>query len=133
MKHKHRRSPTRSKLTVRRQVCNLIPTYLLREVTRELGAERLARSFAHWSHVVALLYTQLVHAIGLNDVGDALRLHAGPLSAIRGAPPISANLFVGPICCPVGCVCAALLLTSGQSRSNSGLLLEVVVPARLLE
>jgi len=40
---------------------------------------------------VALLYAQLTHALGLNDVCDALRLHSGPLSAIRGATPPSRN------------------------------------------
>ena len=38
-----------------------------------------------------MLYAQLTHAIGLNDVCDALRLHSGPLSAIRGATPPSRN------------------------------------------
>jgi hypothetical protein len=33
----------------------------------------------------------LTHAIGLNDVCDALRVHSGPLSAIRGATPPSRN------------------------------------------
>ena len=30
---------------------------------------------------MAMLYAQLTHAIGLNDVCDALRLHSGPLSS----------------------------------------------------
>jgi hypothetical protein len=41
--------------------------------------------------VVALLYAQLAHSIGLNDVCDALDLHSGPLSAIRGATPPRRN------------------------------------------
>jgi hypothetical protein len=41
--------------------------------------------------VVSLVYAQLTHALSLNDVADALRLHAGPLSAIRGATPPSKN------------------------------------------
>ena len=40
---------------------------------------------------MAMLYAQFTHAIGLNDVCDALRLHSGPLSAIRGATPPSRN------------------------------------------
>ena len=42
-----------------------------------------------WSHVVSLLYAQITHSLGRNDVCDALRLHSGPLSALRGAtlPP----------------------------------------------
>lgn len=40
-----------------------------------------------------MLYAQLTHAIGLNDVCDALRIFSGPLSAIRGASPPSRNAF----------------------------------------
>jgi len=40
---------------------------------------------------VALLYAQLTHCIGLNDVCDALGLYSGPLSSIRGATPPSRN------------------------------------------
>ena len=51
----------------------------------------MARSFSAWSHVVSMLFAQLTHAIGLNDVCDALRLHSGLLSALRGATPPSRN------------------------------------------
>ncbi len=91
MKKKTTKSPTRSKLTVLRQVCNLIPSHLVSQLARQTGADLLARTFSNWSHVVARLYAQLVHAIGLNDVCDGLRLHSGPLSAIRGATAPSKN------------------------------------------
>lgn len=52
-----------------------------------------ARTFSAWSHVVAMLYAQLTHAIGLNDVCDGLRHHSGWLSRIRGASPPSRNGF----------------------------------------
>jgi hypothetical protein len=91
MKKKNHASPTRSKLTVLRQVCNLIPPHLVRQLAHQTGADLLASIFFNWSHVVALLYAQLVRAIGLNDVCDGLRLHSGPLSAIRGATPPSKN------------------------------------------
>jgi len=38
-----------------------------------------------------MFFAQLTHAIGLNDVCDALRLHSGPLSALRGATAPSRN------------------------------------------
>jgi len=41
--------------------------------------------------VVAMLYSQLTHSIGLNDLCDSLGLHRGPLSAIRGATPPKRN------------------------------------------
>ena len=84
-------TPTRSKLSVFRQLCNLIPPHLVSQLARDTGAEKKSRSFKPWSHVVSLLYAQFTHAIGLNDVSDSLRLHSGPLSAIRGATPPSRN------------------------------------------
>ena len=91
MKKKTRNHPTATKVSVLRQLCNLIPNYLVPKLAREHQSEEQARTFSHWSHVVALLYAQLTHSIGLNDVCDALRLHSGPLSAIRGATPPSRN------------------------------------------
>ena len=51
----------------------------------------MARTFSPWSHVVALLFAQVTHAIGLNDVCDSLRLFCGKLVAIRGATAPSRN------------------------------------------
>lgn len=93
MKKKHNNHPTAAKFSVLRQLCNLIPNHLVPSLAREHRSEDHARTFSHWSHVVALLYAQLTHSIGLNDVCDALRLHSGPLSAIRGATPPSRNGF----------------------------------------
>jgi len=83
--------PTRSRFTLLRQLCNLIPNHLVPQLAREHAVEGKSRTFRPWSHVVSLLYAQLTHALGLNDVCDALRLHSGPLSAIRGATPPSKN------------------------------------------
>ena len=43
--------------------------------------------------MVSLLYAKLSYPLGVNDFCDALRLHSGPLSAIRGAIPASKNAF----------------------------------------
>lgn len=83
--------PTPSKLNLLRQVCNLIPDFLVPKLARETGVEEKCRTFSSWSHVVSLLFAQVTHSIGLNDVCDALRLHSGPLSSIRGATPPSRN------------------------------------------
>jgi hypothetical protein len=79
------------KFEVLRQVCNLIPPFLVSKVARQFGVHKKARRFTPWSHVVAMLYAQLTHAIGLNDVCDALRLFSGPLSAIRNTVGPSPN------------------------------------------
>jgi DDE family transposase/uncharacterized protein DUF4372 len=83
--------PTRSKHTTLQQVCNLIPPYLVSKLARKHGVDKKARTFTPWSHVVSLLYAQLVHAIGLNDVCDGLANHASKLFCIRNATPPKRN------------------------------------------
>ena len=83
--------PAPSKLNLLRQICNFIPEFLVAKIARETKAAEKARTFSPWSHVVALVYAQLTHSIGLNDVCDALRLQSGPLSSIRGATPPTRN------------------------------------------
>src|ERR1700691_4039916 len=83
--------PAASTLNLLRQICNLIPEFLVAKIARQTGAQDKSRTFTLWSHVVALLYAQLTHSIGLNDVCDALRLHSGPLSSLRSATPPNRN------------------------------------------
>ena len=91
MNNQTRHKPTASKFSLLRQLCNLIPNHLVPQLARATGSEAQARTFSPWSHVVSLLYAQVTHSLGLNDVCDALRLRSGPLSAIRGATPPSKN------------------------------------------
>ena len=83
--------PTRSQFSALRQLCNLIPKRLVSDLAAEAQDAPKARTYSYWSQVVALIYAQLTHAVGLNDVCDSLRLHSGPLSAVRGATPPSRN------------------------------------------
>jgi hypothetical protein len=83
--------PTKNNLTALHQICKIIPTGVVRKLSREHGVEEKCRTFSAWSQVVSLLYAQLVHAIGLNDVCDGLMNHASKLGAIRGATPASRN------------------------------------------
>ena len=91
MKNQTRHKPTASKFSLLRQLCNFIPPHLVPRLARETGVDDQARTFSPWSHVVSLLYAQLTHSLGLNDVCDALRLHSGSLSALRGATPPPKN------------------------------------------
>jgi hypothetical protein len=84
-------APARSKFTILRQICNYIPPFLVPQIARATGAEGKARTFSPWSHVVSLLYGQLSHSLGLNDLCDSLQLHSGPLVGVRGATPPSRN------------------------------------------
>src|ERR1017187_9633822 len=83
--------PSRSQFAVFRQICSLIPSYLVPKLARETGVDKKARTFSPWSHLVSLIYAQLTHAIGLNDICDGLRLHSGMLVTLRGATPPSRN------------------------------------------
>ena len=83
--------PTRSQFSALRQLCNLIPNRLVSDLAAQTKDAPKARTFSYWSQTTALIYAQLTHAVGLNDVCDSLRLHSGPLSAIRGATPPSRN------------------------------------------
>ena len=74
-----------------KQVCNLIPPHLVKRFAMEYGVDEQSRTFTPWSHVVAQQYAQLTHAIGLNDVCDALCMNAEALATIRGATPPSRN------------------------------------------
>ena len=85
--------PTRTHLSALAQICERIPPFLVAKLARKHGVDARARGFSPWSHVVALLYAQLVHAISLNDVCDGLRLHAPKLWRLRGATPPSRNGF----------------------------------------
>jgi len=88
---KNKKQPSRRQATVLRQLVELIPSYLVPKLARVHGVDRRARTFSPWSHVVALLYAQMAHALSLNDVCDALRLWATPLRALRGASAPSRN------------------------------------------
>lgn len=83
--------PSKRKVTVLKQVCNLVPGHLVEKLAKEHGIE--TRAFSEWSHIVALFYAQLSHALSLNDVCDALENHESALKDLRGAVPPKRNTF----------------------------------------
>ena len=83
--------PTRSRFSILRQICNLIPEHEVSKTALETGVVDRSRTFSPWSHTVSLMHAQLTHCIGLNDLCDGLQLHSGPLSTIRGATAPSRN------------------------------------------
>lgn len=76
---------TAGKFSVLHQICKLIPQHLVSKIAREHNSESDARTFTHWSHLVALVFGKLTHSFGLNSLCDLLSAFSGPLSAIRGA------------------------------------------------
>ncbi len=91
MKNKSKLLPAPSKLHLLGQICHFIPDFLVPKLARRTGMDKKVRTFRAWSHVVTLLYAQLTHSIGLNDVCDALSLHSDPLSSLRGATAPTRN------------------------------------------
>ena len=83
--------PTKHRCAIFNQLCKLIPVGMVRSLAKEYRVDKKSRTFSPWSHVVSLLYCQLTHCIGLNDLCDALRHHSAKLFAIRGATPPSRN------------------------------------------
>jgi len=47
-----------------------MPAHSVPKLARETSADKKARTFSPWSHLVSLIYAQLTHAIGLNDICD---------------------------------------------------------------
>jgi hypothetical protein len=79
------------KRTTFHQLCKLIPVGMVRNLAKQHKVDEKSRTFSPWSHVVALLFAQLTHGIGLNDVCDTLRHHAAKLFAIGQATVPSRN------------------------------------------
>ncbi len=84
-------NPSRHSLTVLGQVFKLIPRNLIPRLANEHGVSKRSRRFTPTSHVLALMFGQLAHAISLNDICDCLRYHSGALTSMREAHAPSRN------------------------------------------
>ena len=80
-------TPTRANVLVLKQILNLIPRRLINRHALETGVEAKGRSFSVVSHLSAMLFAQLSHAMGLNDVCDWLRLKSSALARCGVTPP----------------------------------------------
>jgi Transposase DDE domain/Domain of unknown function (DUF4372) len=80
-------TPARANVTVLKQILNLIPRGLINRHAIDTGVEAKARSFSALSHLSAMLFAQLSHAMGLNDVCDWLRLKSVVLKRFGLTPP----------------------------------------------
>ena len=84
-------NPTKSKFTVLKQVCEIIPRNLVSKLSEKHGVDKKSRTFSPWSHVISMMFTQISHSLSLNDTCDTLRHHKGVLTTIRKASPPSRN------------------------------------------
>ena len=83
--------PARSKHTVFRQVCNLIPSHTIPVLARKYKID--TRGFRETDHVLSLIYGHAAHALSLNEICDALSVHEAEFLRIRGATPPKRNTF----------------------------------------
>lgn len=81
------KTPARSNVIALQQILKLIPLGLITRHARETGVADKSRSFSVVSHLAAMLFAQLSHAMGLNDVCDRLRLKTKALARIGVTPP----------------------------------------------
>src|SRR5580658_940791 len=86
---KNKNKPAKSNISILGQICQHIPGHLTVHLARQHGIE--SRSFAPWSHVVAMLYGHLAGATSLNDICDGLAVNAEALREMRGASVPSRN------------------------------------------
>lgn len=84
-------NPSKHSLAILAQLFKLIPRNLIPKLANEYGVSRKSRRFSPTSHVLALMFGQLSHAISLNDICDSLRHHSGALIHIREAVAPSRN------------------------------------------
>jgi hypothetical protein len=84
------KAPARSNNVAFHQILKIIPRHLVGRIARETGIESKARTFSVFSHLGAMLFAQITHAISLNDVCDWLRMKVHVL-ARHGLTPPSRN------------------------------------------
>ena len=84
-------NPSRHSLAVLGQLFKLIPRNLIPRLANEFGVSKRSRRFTPTSHVLALMFGQVAHAISLNDICDCLRYHSGAVWGMRQAVAPSRN------------------------------------------
>lgn len=84
--------PARHNHVVLGQLIKLIPASLINATAREFGLDSKARTFSVLSHLAAMIFVQLAHALSLNDVCDWLRLKARAIGSFHVTPPSRNNL-----------------------------------------
>ena len=76
-------------LAVLGQIVKHIPGKLIEKLKAKYKIQ--TRAFSETSHVVAMIFAQLSHALSLNDICDCLRFRKGYLAQIRDCVPPSRN------------------------------------------
>lgn len=84
--------PVRHHIKVLGQLLKYIPRSIVSAAAAAHGVDAKARSFSVWSHMGAMVFVQLAHALSLNDVCDWLRLKVRAIAGLGLKPPSRNNL-----------------------------------------
>ena len=84
--------PTRHHLNVLGQLLKYIPRSIVYATAARYGVDAKARTFSVFSHMAAMVFVQLAHALSLNDVCDWLRLKVRAIAGLGMTPPSRNNL-----------------------------------------
>jgi hypothetical protein len=84
--------PARHHVAILGQLLKLIPRSIVSSAAKETGVDTKARTFSVMSHLGAMIFVQLAHALSLNDVCDWLRLKARSIAGFGLTPPSRNNL-----------------------------------------
>ena len=82
-------TPQKHTMSILAQIASCIPDRIIENLAKKHKIQ--TRSFSATSHVIAMIYAHLAHALSLNDICDSLANHAGVLAQIRNCTPPSRN------------------------------------------
>ena len=91
-KKKSAAQPARHHINVLGQLLKYIPRSIVNAAAVQHGIDTKARSFSVFSHMAAMIFVQLAHALSLNDVCDWLRLKVRAIAGLGMTPPSRNNL-----------------------------------------
>ena len=84
--------PARHYINVLGQLLKYIPRSIVNAAAALHGVDAKSRTFSVFSHMAAMVFVQLAHALSLNDVCDWLRLKARAIAGLGMTPPSRNNL-----------------------------------------
>jgi hypothetical protein len=88
----HNNPPSRHHYAVLGQMLKLIPAPIINAAQKASGSSLEARSFSTLSHLAAMVFAQIVHALSLNDLCDWLRFKRRSIAPLHLTPPSRNNL-----------------------------------------
>lgn len=79
--------PARANINGLGQLLKMFPRKIVEGAAVELGISKQARGFSAWSHLGAMFFAQLSHAMSLNDICDWLSMKRQAIAGFGMTPP----------------------------------------------